>query len=272
MDPDLYARDFSNIEDTSEYCKNLSKSTLFSIPKKQDKYQQLSVNRSLETSQEETKNLLKDRFSAPLDFFEKIDGERELKAGSILNNDVDGYFPPKTEDSFLNFRSIDSNGMFMGFPDDYSFSENSEFKKFDSFTQSSGSLREMLGHSFTGLQLYGNQSGLSSKQPALATIPDNYMQILKKRVLAQPSLPPAPAPAVVESSGSGSEQNLKKRKVRSNPREWRILYHNLTKDQCIQYLKYHRWKEPVTNAPKGTGCRVSQCAIHSGCNHLLKMR
>ena len=65
---------------------------------------------------------------------------------------------------------------------------------------------------------------------------------------------------------------VKKRKVRSNPREWRILYHNLTKDQCIQYLKYHRWKEPVTNAPKGTGCRVSQCAIHSGCNHLLKMR
>ena len=65
---------------------------------------------------------------------------------------------------------------------------------------------------------------------------------------------------------------IKKRKVRSNPREWRIMHHNLTKDQCIQYLKYHRWKEPVTNAPKGTGCRVSQCAIHSGCNHLLKMR
>ena len=65
---------------------------------------------------------------------------------------------------------------------------------------------------------------------------------------------------------------MKKRKVRSNPREWRILYHNLTKDQCIEYLKYHRWKEPVTNAPKGTGCRVSQCAIHAGCNHLLKMR
>ena len=65
---------------------------------------------------------------------------------------------------------------------------------------------------------------------------------------------------------------IKKRKVRSNPREWRILYHSLTKEQCIEYLKYHRWKEPVTNAPKGTGCRVSQCAIHAGCNHLLKMR
>ena len=26
---------------------------------------------------------------------------------------------------------------------------------------------------------------------------------------------------------------IKKRKVRSNPREWRILYHNLTRDQCI---------------------------------------
>ena len=65
---------------------------------------------------------------------------------------------------------------------------------------------------------------------------------------------------------------IKKRRVRSNPREWRILYHSLTKDQCIEYFKYHRWKEPVTNAPKGTGCRVSQCAIHAGCNHLLKMR
>ena len=63
-----------------------------------------------------------------------------------------------------------------------------------------------------------------------------------------------------------------RRKLRCLPREWKVIAENLSKEECIQYLKYHRWKEPVTNAPKGSGCRVSQCAIHSGCNHLLKMR
>lgn len=63
-----------------------------------------------------------------------------------------------------------------------------------------------------------------------------------------------------------------KRKWRCQPRKWKVIAENLLKEECVQYLKYHRWKEPVTNAPKGSGCRVSQCAIHSGCNHLLKMR
>jgi hypothetical protein len=69
-----------------------------------------------------------------------------------------------------------------------------------------------------------------------------------------------------------SFEQVKKRKVRSNPRDWHVLYSNITKDECMQCLRYHRWKEPVTNAPRGTGCRVSQCAIHTECNHLLKMR
>ena len=63
-----------------------------------------------------------------------------------------------------------------------------------------------------------------------------------------------------------------RRKLRCLPREWKVIAENLSKEECVQYLKYHRWKEPVTNAPKGSGCRVSQCAIHTGCNHLLKMR
>lgn len=64
----------------------------------------------------------------------------------------------------------------------------------------------------------------------------------------------------------------KKRKVRSNPREWRVVQENISREECLAYLKHHRWKEPVTNAPKGSGCRVSQCAIHDGCQHLYKMR
>ena len=63
-----------------------------------------------------------------------------------------------------------------------------------------------------------------------------------------------------------------KRKWRCQPRKWKVIADNLSKEECVQYLKYHRWKEPVTNAPKGSGCRVSQCAIHSECSHLLKMR
>jgi hypothetical protein len=78
-------------------------------------------------------------------------------------------------------------------------------------------------------------------------------------------------PQAIVSAVSGYDEPNKK-KLRSNPREWKVIRNDLTKEECIEFLKYHRWKEPVTNAPKGTGCRVSQCAIHSGCPHLLKMR
>jgi hypothetical protein len=67
-------------------------------------------------------------------------------------------------------------------------------------------------------------------------------------------------------------EQMRRRKIRSNPRDWQVLYSNISKDECMQILKDHRWKEPITNAPKGTGCRVSQCAVHAGCSHLLKMR
>ena len=62
------------------------------------------------------------------------------------------------------------------------------------------------------------------------------------------------------------------RKMRSTPRVWRTIGEQFSRKECIEYLRFHRWKEPVTNAPRGSGCRVSQCALHVGCTHLLKMR
>ena len=100
------------------------------------------------------------------------------------------------------------------------------------------------------------------------------MEILKKYKKAgicvpnKSDLPPDLEFALMENY----ELLSTRRKLRCLPREWKVIAENLSKEECIQYLKYHRWKEPVTNAPKGSGCRVSQCAIHNGCNHLLKMR
>ena len=62
------------------------------------------------------------------------------------------------------------------------------------------------------------------------------------------------------------------RKIRSTPRVWRTIGEHFTRKECIEFLRFHRWKEPVTNSPRGSGCRVSQCALHVGCTHLLKMR
>lgn len=68
--------------------------------------------------------------------------------------------------------------------------------------------------------------------------------------------------------------NRKRKSQGSKPgtRQWRIVLEGLSKDNCLEYLKCHRWKMPVANAPKGAGCRVSQCALHVDCKHLLKMR
>ena len=67
-------------------------------------------------------------------------------------------------------------------------------------------------------------------------------------------------------------QILKAKKNRSTPRVWRVIGEHFTRKECIERLRFHRWKEPVTNSPRGSGCRVSQCALHVGCTHLLKMR
>lgn len=101
-----------------------------------------------------------------------------------------------------------------------------------------------------------------SKRPR-SQLSEECLQIIKKYKKNDLSVSPTPL----------NMQDLEaRRSARSNPREWRILQHNLTKDEALEVLKYHRWKEPVTNAPKGAGCRVSQCGLHSGCQHLLKMR
>lgn len=73
-----------------------------------------------------------------------------------------------------------------------------------------------------------------------------------------------------DDEDEGDDESNKKQ--RSSPRVWSIVAEGLTKSACLEFLKCHRWKEPITNAPKGAGCKVSQCALHTGCQHLLKMR
>jgi hypothetical protein len=62
------------------------------------------------------------------------------------------------------------------------------------------------------------------------------------------------------------------KKLRSTLRVWRIIGDSYSRLECVEKMRFHRWKEPVTNSPRGSGCRVSQCVLHNECTHLIKMR
>lgn len=119
---------------------------------------------------------------------------------------------------------------------------------------------------------------LKSKKFTRSHLSEDCMQLIK-RYRSDSNLQSMESSAVLakgnedESSPENEIDSLSQgRKVRSNPRQWRVFKQDITREEAMELLRYHRWKEPVTNTPKGSGCRVSQCAIHAGCKHLYKMR